>query len=79
MKAECEQTLREIERFLDGEMQEDERTSLDGHLKDCSPCMERADFKRHLKELIASSCGCDEVPPELRERVQRMIAHDPGP
>ena len=73
MKPTCEETLREIERFLDGEMAAEERSTIDVHLQGCSPCMQRADFKRHLKELIASSCGCDDVPPDLRERVHRLI------
>ena len=79
MKPECHETLREIERFLDGEMGPDERQTLDRHLSDCHPCSERADFKRHLKELIASSCGCDEVPSDLRERVMRLIEGTAAP
>jgi len=78
VKPECRETLREIERFLDGEMDDRERAVLDEHLGWCHPCSRRADFKRHLKDLIASSCGCDEVPAELRDRVLRLI-EEPQP
>jgi mycothiol system anti-sigma-R factor len=73
VKPECEQALQDLERFLDGEMPEPARGLLDRHLNGCTPCMERADFKRHLKELIASRCGCDEVPASLQVRVAAVL------
>jgi hypothetical protein len=39
--------------------------------------MERADFKRHLKDLIAARCGCDEVPQTLRDRVSAIMEEPP--
>ena len=77
MKPECEEALRDIERFLDGEMSPPQYLKLDAHLQGCSPCMERADFKRHLKALIAARCGCDEVPQTLRDRVSAIIEEPP--
>ena len=77
MKPECQQALQDIERFLDGEMGEPERGLIDEHLRGCTPCMERADFKRSVKELIASRCGCDDLPPELRERISGVLQTSP--
>lgn len=77
MKPECEEALRDIERFLDGEMGPPERLQLDTHLHGCSPCMERADFKRHVKELVSSRCGCDEMPARLKDRVMQMMSETP--
>ena len=81
MKPECEQALRDIERFLDGELGGPEAGLIDAHLHECTPCMERADFKRHVKDLIASRCGCDEVPQGLKDRVSALLdaGHLPGP
>jgi mycothiol system anti-sigma-R factor len=79
VKPECEQALRDIERFLDGEMPAPEAREVDSHLHGCIPCMERADFKRHLKDLIAARCGCDEVPQTLRERVFAIMEEPPRP
>ena len=78
MKPECEQALRDIERFLDGEMTEPERALIDVHLTGCTPCMERADLKRHVKELVASRCGCDEVPERLRAKIVALLQGPPG-
>ena len=51
---DCLETLREIERFLDGELQGDLRSRVQEHLSGCNPCMDRAEFRRHLKAMIAS-------------------------
>ena len=79
MKPECEQALRDIERFLDGEMTAPQAVEVESHLQSCTPCMERADFKRHLKVLIAERCGCDEVPQSLRLRVSAILEEPPRP
>ncbi len=69
----CRETLREIERFLDGEMQIDVRSLLERHLEDCPPCMRHAEFSRHLKVMIGSKCSGESVPPELLLRIRTMI------
>ena len=79
MKPECEQALRDIERFLDGEMTAPQAVEVESHLQSCTPCMERADFKRHLKVLIAERCGCDEVPQSLVLRVAAILEEPPRP
>jgi len=79
VKPECEQALRDIERFLDGEMPAPEAREVDSHLDGCTPCMERADFKRHLKDLTAARCGCDEVPQTLRDSVFAILEEPPRP
>ena len=79
MKPECEQALRDLERFLDGDMDEPARGSLDRHLHGCTPCMERADFKRHVKDLLASRCGCDQAPDGLRDRIAALLQGSAAP
>jgi mycothiol system anti-sigma-R factor len=78
VKPECEEALRDIERFLDGEMGASQARMVDSHLHECTPCMQRADFKRHVKELIAARCGCDEVPQGLRDRVSALLDRPSG-
>ncbi|MBI3648376.1 MAG: mycothiol system anti-sigma-R factor [Actinobacteria bacterium] len=76
---ECQETLRQIERFLDGELDPGIRAVIDKHLSSCSPCMERAEFRKHLKELIASKCGRDRMPADLLRRVEAMIDAQDAP
>jgi mycothiol system anti-sigma-R factor len=74
---DCMETLREIERFLDGELAGDIQTKVELHLSGCDPCMDRSEFRRHLKEMIAAKCTGDAPPPELLVRVRALIQeHD---
>ena len=69
----CEETLRAIELFLDGELEPGRCAEIERHLSGCDPCMQRAEFRRHLKIVIASKCGCREIPQALRERVTNLL------
>jgi mycothiol system anti-sigma-R factor len=73
----CEETLREIQRFLDGELDIDLTSAIHRHIADCHPCGERAEFQRHLKALIAAKCGTEAVPPALVDRIASMIQSPP--
>jgi mycothiol system anti-sigma-R factor len=69
----CEETLKEIQSFLDGEVELNVRTQIEIHLTGCNPCMQRAEFRRHLKVMIGSKCGGDDVPAELRDKILGLI------
>ena len=73
----CTETLREIELYLDGEADDALRDRIDQHLADCTPCMDRADFRTHLKSLVRERCHEDRVPDELGARIRAML-RDPG-
>ena len=75
----CQESLREIERFLDGELEIDVRSLLERHLQDCPPCMRHAEFSRHLKSMIGSKCGGEAVPDELLLRIRVMIQEHDAP
>jgi mycothiol system anti-sigma-R factor len=70
---ECMEALKEIERLLDGELPPELRIKVQKHLSGCNPCMDRAEFRRHLKEMIASKCTGDQPSPELFIRVRAII------
>jgi mycothiol system anti-sigma-R factor len=71
----CEETLKEIQRFLDGEADVAVSSQIELHLTRCDPCMQRAEFRRHLKVMIGSKCGGDDLPPDLHEKILGLI-HD---
>ena len=72
MDDDCRQVLRELEVFLDGEDAAQLHTAIERHLSDCSPCMDRAEFQREVRILIASKCT-DCAPPGLLERVSAHL------
>jgi mycothiol system anti-sigma-R factor len=72
---DCQEALREIERLIDGELDPIVRGELVTHLAGCDPCASHADFRRHLKELVARKCTQQEVPEGLPERIRELL-HD---
>jgi len=70
---DCDHVLRQIELYLDGELVGVQRVEIERHLGGCDPCTGHADFQRKLKEMLRAKCGCNDVPPELLERVRSML------
>ena len=72
--ADCEQALRDVETFLDGELAPEQYRDVLDHLDDCMECFHTFDFQAELKQIIAGKCGGDEMPPELLERIRHSLA-----
>ncbi|MEX1047377.1 MAG: mycothiol system anti-sigma-R factor [Actinomycetota bacterium] len=73
MKVECEEILSEIEVYLDGELASARCGEIEQHLADCGPCVDRADFRRRLRDLIARRCGPETVPEGILERIKARL------
>jgi mycothiol system anti-sigma-R factor len=70
---DCSQVLVEIETYIDREVEVVRYEQIETHLKLCSPCLERAEFKQRLKEIVATKCCSEAVPESLMERVRALI------
>jgi len=70
---DCTETLRELYLYLDGELTADDRTHIEQHLNDCSPCFEAFDFEAELRAVIRRRCS-ETVPDRLRRKVADAIA-----
>ena len=70
--ADCNETLRELYQYLDGELSQDDRDHIAQHLDDCSPCLEAFDFEAELKQVVRNRC-VDHAPESLRRRVAEAI------
>lgn len=73
---DCNETLKELETFLDGELGETELTEIRSHLHDCPGCLEAFDFHAELKAVIAQKCQSDPLPPGLLARIERCFQTD---
>jgi anti-sigma factor (TIGR02949 family) len=71
-KSECADTLTDLQRFLDGEMDDTERTYVLEHLDACIECFHAYDFQAELKQIVAAKCGNDPVPADLLARLERV-------
>lgn len=68
----CEDALRVLAAYLDGELTEVAGAEVERHLEKCRSCFSRAEFERRLKERVATS-GHAEVRPELKNRVRDIL------
>jgi mycothiol system anti-sigma-R factor len=68
----CDEVLREIELYIDGELDGDRATHLADHLGECSPCMYHAAFQSRLKEIVRRKCR-SATPDHLAVRIRLMI------
>lgn len=68
MHENCRKILGELQTFLDGECPDDFERLVVEHLHDCAPCLERAEFERELRLIVARKCR-EPAPDGLFERV----------
>ncbi len=68
----CDDALSDLYSFIDGELDEQKRASIEAHLNNCSPCLEAFDFESDLRKVIASRCR-DRVPEDLRIRIMGAL------
>jgi anti-sigma factor (TIGR02949 family) len=73
---DCNETLRELQLFLDGELPADEHEHVLVHLDECLECFHAFDFQAELKQVIAKKCRTDVMPEGLMERIQRCFETD---
>ena len=70
---DCEETLRELEAFLDKELTSDARVVIQRHLDGCLHCLQAYDFELELRQVIAIKCRETEPPPGLMEKIQNCF------
>jgi len=73
---DCDETIRELEAFLDHELSDDARTSIRSHLDGCPDCLQTFDFQAELKTVIARKCREEEMPPGLLSRIEHCLQAD---
>lgn len=74
----CEDVLQQIEVYLDRELPDEVKCAeIKAHLEACGRCMDRAEFRVEFKALIASKCGCQQVPDSLMERLREQLNSPP--
>jgi anti-sigma factor (TIGR02949 family) len=80
-ESECEEVLRDLDLYLDGELPAARARVVERHLSTCDPCMEREHFRRRLIEIVRTKCrSADEDPPaSLHLRIRRSIRLEVSP
>jgi anti-sigma factor RsiW len=66
---ECEQAEELISALIDDELSDPERSSIEGHLKDCPKCQRTYDWGRGLNREIRTVSASVVAPVDLRQRI----------
>ena len=67
---DCNETLKELERFLDHELTPATREVVQHHLDGCLDCLSAFDFHAELKIVIAEKLRREQLPDGLRARIE---------
>lgn len=68
----CQDALRDLERYLDGELPEENLSTIRTHLSACYPCADRASFEEQLRAIIRERCA-EQTPPDLHAAIRRRL------
>ena len=68
----CELALKRLLEFIDHELSDSERDSVERHLRTCRSCFSRMEFESRLKQRL-SALSSDDVPSTTRDRVRELI------
>ena len=74
--ADCNETLRELETFLDDELTDETRAGIQAHLGGCQDCLQAFDFHAELRTVISTKCKNDEMPPGLLSKIEACFGED---
>ena len=75
---DCEHVLREIDLYLDRELDATEALHISEHLSECGGCLERKEFRVSLRALVAKKCGPTPAPEDLMARIRELLANEPS-
>ena len=71
----CEEAVAELYTYLDGELTDELRSKIRGHLDDCGHCLQAFDFEAELRNVISAKCQ-ERVPEALRNRIAAALNDD---
>lgn len=74
--ADCNETLRELDAFLDEELSDEVRVHIHEHLDGCYDCLQAFEFHAELKLAIRRKCSSDEMPAGLLSKIERCFDTD---
>lgn len=74
----CEEALRLLAMYCDGELDSAEHAAVEHHLRACRSCYSRAEFERRLKAELGE-LRREEVRPVFERRIRELITEFASP
>jgi mycothiol system anti-sigma-R factor len=60
--------------YLDQALERTSTDELEEHLETCQRCCGELEFSRHVRQIVASGDGAVVLPPDLRTRIEELMA-----
>ena len=71
---DCREAVRRMWAYIEHELAAKPVAELETHLDTCQRCCGELEFSRHLRELVAEQEDTAPMPPELRSRIEALLA-----
>jgi mycothiol system anti-sigma-R factor len=75
---DCREAVRRMWAYLAQDLAATPVAELEAHLETCQRCCGELEFSRHLCELVAEGEGATPVPPDVRSRIEGLLARADG-
>lgn len=73
-RIECEDALRRLQEFLDGELEGMTAREVEAHFETCTRCYPRLRFERSFRDAVVRAATRTAAPARLRERLLQAIS-----
>jgi mycothiol system anti-sigma-R factor len=70
---DCDEVIRQVYLYLDGEIDDAHRAEVRTHLDECGPCLRQFGIEQEVKALVARCCGSDIAPDGLKDRLRAKL------
>ena len=71
---DCREAVSRMWTYLEHELAAKPVAEFEAHLETCQRCCGELEFSRHLREVVAEGEGAAPMPPELRSRIEILLA-----
>ncbi len=71
---DCREAVSRMWAYLEQELEVKPVSEFEAHLETCQRCCGELEFSRQLRETVAVKDGITPVPPQLRSRIERLLA-----
>jgi len=73
----CEDALRLVHDFIDGELDDVPCTAVEAHFEVCQECYPHLKLEQRFRDAVRRACTGETASPELRARVMDMVSQEP--
>jgi len=73
---DCNETLRDLDRFLDNELATEILEHLTTHLDGCVDCQQTFEFHAELRQIVRQAARDEPLPESLVDRIKECFGTD---